>query len=156
MRTLLGVAVCRASYEMALLLVANEAAAYCELVLKDGGYLHLDGVLGMPATMNSECLSPHLLSRLLEQIGRGADVNSRNHQGNTPLHEITRGVVRPGVDEFTGQVEPLHAKRLAQALAAFIGKLTEAGASMIQINTAGKAPARMSHHHDVMELVKEE
>lgn len=52
-------------------------------------------------------------------------------------------MVRPGVDEFTGQVEPLHAKRLAQALAAFIGKLTEAGASMIQINTAGKAPARV-------------
>ncbi|EHA19085.1 hypothetical protein ASPNIDRAFT_42895 [Aspergillus niger ATCC 1015] len=155
MRTLLGVAVCRASYEMALLLVANEATAYCELVLEDGGYLHLDGVLGMPATMvNSECLSPHLLSRPLEQIGvndkaaieaarqlsyRGADVNSRNHQGNTPLHEITRGVVRPGVDEFTGQVEPLHAKRLAQALAAFIDQYNRKSPSVGPVWGWGKS-----------------
>lgn len=90
MRTLLGVAVCRASYEMALLLVANEgdmhqgrvwrhmsvrlkykqiqAAAYCELVLKDGGYLHLDGVLGMPATM-VECKNDWAQLSLLRASG---------------------------------------------------------------------------------------
>ncbi|KAL6229610.1 hypothetical protein BDW75DRAFT_235066 [Aspergillus navahoensis] len=107
-------------------------------------------------------LDPDLLNRLLEQVGVnepaaadgstalhylvrhlnqidaarhliqcGANANAIYHQGNTPLHEVMRGL------------EPMPSEHLAQSLDAFIPVLVEAGASMDQLNTAGKTPTQV-------------
>ncbi|KAL3440246.1 ankyrin repeat-containing domain protein [Aspergillus insuetus] len=92
----------------------------------------------------------HYLVRHLNQIDAarhliqcGANANATNHQGNTPLHEVMRGVVCPRVDSTTGQLEPMPSERLPQFLAAFIQVLVEAGASMDQLNAAGKTSTQV-------------
>ncbi|KAL2815654.1 hypothetical protein BJX63DRAFT_389032 [Aspergillus granulosus] len=63
--------------------------------------------------------------------------------GQYPTAQGHAGVVRRRMDSTTGQFEPMSSERLAQSLNAFIQVLVEAGASMDQLNAAGKTPTQV-------------
>lgn len=101
-------------------------------------------------TDTAGCTAMHYLVRHMDQIdtmryliGRGANVNSVNHKGNTPLHEVMGGTLIRRVDK-NGMPDPSQPRDAPyRAREELIKIMVDAGGSMEQANGAGKTPTQL-------------